>query len=317
MSQSSTRFRSIGATHHLVVTEPSTLTAATAIALNHLTELDLAASRFRHDSEVSGLARGAAAGPVTAAVSPLLMTYLQAALRAAVLTEGLVDPTVGRSVCAAGYDSDLAAVLARPSTGETTVTTSTDNVPGWRSVGLDRLRAQVSLSQGTLLDLGASAKAYAADTIAGLLSRELSGGFLVNLGGDIATAGDAPAQGWQIAVAAPDGGIAQVVTGTGQGFATSSTRHRRWRVGTEERHHIVDPRTGRTAVTPWAQVTCAGANALEANAASTAALVLADAAPAWLEARGIPARLQSLHGSVVTTCGWPSSEGDPRAEAAA
>ena len=42
---------------------------------------------------------------------------------------------------------------------------------------------------------------------------------------------------------------------------------------------------------------------------STAALVLGRDAPLWLEAHGIPARLESLAGPTVTTTGWPSQPG--------
>jgi thiamine biosynthesis lipoprotein len=53
-------------------------------------------------------------------------------------------------------------------------------------------------------------------------------------------------------------------------------------------------------------VSCAGASALEANAASTAAIVLGPDAPAWLQAHGIPARLDRADGGVALTCGWPA-----------
>ena len=102
-----------------------------------------------------------------------------------------------------------------------------------------------------------------------------------------------------------EGGVRQAVVTTGQGLATSSTRLRTWEVEGVERHHVVDPRTGATAPTTWAQMACAATSCLEANAASTAAIVLGETAPAWLEARGIPTRLDGLEGSLVTTTDWP------------
>jgi len=75
------------------------------------------------------------------------------------------------------------------------------------------------------------------------------------------------------------------------------------------RHHIIDPRSGVSAPSIWNQTTCAAVTALEANAASTAAVVLGDAAPAWLTERGIPARLDGADGRTITTPGWPSTEG--------
>ncbi len=302
--RTATSFRAIGTDNHVVVTDPGTLDAALAIALAHLAELDRAASRFRADSEVRVLARRAARGPVRAHLSAILDDYLRAALRAAALTDGLVDPTVGAAMLAEGYDADLDVVRSRPPF-RTPLDAPAATVPGWRSIVRDPLTGAVDLPTGTLLDLGATGKAHAADTIAALLAVSLPGGFLVNLGGDLATGGASPAAGWGIAI---DGSDEVVLAGPRQAFATSSTRRRTWRTDAGDRHHIIDPRIGRTARTPWAQVTVVAASALEANAASTAAVVLGADAPAWLTARRLPARLVDHDGTVVRTCGWPEHE---------
>ncbi len=303
-----TSFRAIGTTHRVLATDPTALHTATAIALAHLAELDRAASRFRADSEVTRLAELAAHGPVTAVVSDLLAEHVRAALRAARLTDGLVDPTVGAALVAEGYDADLAVVRRRRPTDLPAYAAGTaGRVPGWHSVRLDPTTGELHLAAGTLLDLGASAKAHAADRIAAMLAELLPGGFLVDLGGDLACSGRPPLGGWRIALepAGQPGTARQVVVGHGQAFATSSSRRRSWQAADGVRHHVIDPRTGRSARTPWAQVTCAAATALEANAAATAALVLGDAAPAWLERHGVPARLDGHDGSLVTVAGWP------------
>ena len=305
----SAAFDAIGTHHQLIVTRPEALGEAIVIAREHLADLDLAASRFRPDSEVSGLARLAADQPATSLVSAVLADALQASLRAAALTEGLVDPTVGGAVIASGYDADLDVVRAReavPATGDA-AHEGPVLVQGWRSLRLEAGTRRVHIARGTVIDLGASAKAHAADTIASMLAARLPGGFLVNLGGDVAVSGELPPDGWQIGVEGTHGDLRQIVTSRGQAIATSSTGKRTWSRDGERRHHIVDPRTGRTAPVVWEQVTCAATDALEANAASTAAVVLGLEAPAWLEARGIPARLDPADGGqVVTTPGWPS-----------
>ena len=279
------------------------LDEAAATTREHLAALDLAVSRFRPDSELRRLAGAAERGPASARVSPTFAGSLRAALRAARLTDGLVDPTVGRAVAGSGYDDDLDVVRGRP---PRPAAPGPGPAPGWRSVTIDPVTDRVDVPAGCLLDLGSSAKAHAADVIAERLAASLPGGFLVNLGGDVALAGRAPVSGWQVGVEDAAGREVQVVTlSSRQAIATSSTRHRTWLTadgGT--RHHIVDPRTGRTAATTWHQVTCVAANALEANAASTAAVVLGPEAPAWLETNGIPARLDAP-GVVVTTAGWP------------
>jgi thiamine biosynthesis lipoprotein len=315
----SATFAAIGTHHQLVVTRPEALGEAIVIARRHLCDLDLAASRFRADSEVSALARLAADRDAASLVSAVLTDNLQAALRVAALTEGLVDPTVGGALIASGYDADLDEVRARatsPAAPAPVASATPAPVPGWRSIRLDVGTQCVHVPRGTVIDLGASAKAHAADTIATALAQRLPGGFLVNLGGDIAVSGELPPDGWQIGVEGTDGEVRQVVTSRGQAFATSSTGRRTWTQAGESHHHIVDPRTGRTAAVVWEQVTCAATNALEANAASTAAVVLGAEAHAWLEAHGIPARLDPAGGGpVVTTTGWPEPVGTHRSAA--
>ncbi len=301
-------FDAIGTTNRVLATDPDALSAAVALAKDYLSDLDRAVSRFRDDSEVSRLAATAANGPTWCWASPLFLDQLDAALRAARLSDGLVDLTVGQAMIAAGYDADLDAVRARPGF---TVRLTGIRVPGWEAIGRTG-DGRVSTPRGTVLDFGSTAKARAADVIARRLALTLPGGFLVNLGGDIATSGFAPDGGWRIGVEATDGSILQVVTTTTQGVATSSTQLRRWRTDTGTVHHIVDPRTGRPAPATWAQVTCIAANALEANTASTAALVLGENAPDWLIRKGVAARLDRPDGQVVYTPGWPRPEGGDR-----
>ncbi len=305
-SAASSTFRAIGTTNRVLATDARSIAEATLTAQDHLAELDLALSRFRDDSEVSRLAARAVDGPAWAFASPVFAAYLRAALRAARLTDGLVDPTVGSAVVASGYDADMDVVRAR----DGFAATAPAAVPGWRSVTIEDATDRVSVPRGCLLDLGASAKGHAADLIAARLAERLPGGFLVSLGGDIAVSGPAPHGGWRVGVEDADGRTLQVVTTSGQAIATSSTRLRAWVADGGPRHHIVDPRTGTTAPAAWAQVSCAGATALEANAASTAAVVLGPQAVAWLEARGIPARLDGLDGSVRVTSGWPAPDKD-------
>lgn len=304
----STTFRAIGTEHRISVTEPSVLPKAVAIAKHHLAHLDLAASRFRFDSEVMTLSRLTPThsdGTVTATVSPLLATYLAEALEAARWTGGLVDPTVGTTLSAAGYDADIASVRSRPTFTRILAAPTIS----WRDVTLndDRLR----MPAGTVLDLGATAKARAADVVATVLGQRLPGGFLVCLGGDCAVSGDAPAGGWAVAVSRHDGSVAQLVTTAGAALATSSTQHRTWPTDHGRAHHILNPATGEPADAVWSAVTCVAGSAVLANAASTAAVVLGDDAPGWLARRGLAARLESQDGSVVTTAGWPTETAPP------
>lgn len=294
-------FEAIGTTNSIVATVPDELPDAVEIARAYLAALDLAASRFRPDSELSRLNEAARRGPVTAIVSPLLARLLDTALRVGRLTDGLVDPTVGAALVGVGYDDDLAAVLTR------------EQLPARRpypSLGWDRLRLDLrtrvlTMPRGMLLDLGATGKALLADDLARLLTRDLSGGFLVDLGGDIAVAGDLPQGGWPVGVQGPDGRCLQVVRSHGQALATSSTALRRWRTRDGVAHHIIDPRTGDSAEPVWQQVTCGAPTAVEANTATTAAVVLGEQAPQWLIRHGLAALLLRADGTLVRVGGWP------------
>jgi thiamine biosynthesis lipoprotein len=264
-----------------------------------LHDVDLACSRFRPDSEVSRLRQGR-----EVPVGPVLAEALAVALRAARLTDGLVDPTVGGAVRALGYDRDFAAIVDGP--------VAPRAVPGWHRVLLDADRGAVLLPRGIDLDLGATAKALAADQAARAISAMAGCGVLVSLGGDIAVAGEPPAGGWRVAVgddhrtavADPQ----TVVTVRGGGLATSSTTQRTWLREGVRQHHIVDPRTGRPADVVWRTASVAAANCVDANTAATAAIVLGHEAPDWLAERGLPARLVAASGEVLVLGGWPADQ---------
>jgi FAD:protein FMN transferase len=314
-------------TARIVVTRPAALAGASERAQAFLAEVERACSRFRPDSELM-LAQLAAANGV--AVSPLLADLVEAGLDAARLTEGAVDPTVGGLLDALGYDRDISALEPaddKPADDKPADDKPADDKdaeptpkvvvaharPDWRAVRLDRtaIGDRLRMPAGTRLDLGAAAKAYAADRCAAIINEELDTGVLVCLGGDIATAGPAPDRGWRVLVQDLPADPAQTVgLPAGAALATSSTGSRRWRHHGIALHHIVDPRTGTPAPTRWRSASVAAATCLQANAASTAALVHGDGAPAWLRRTGLPARLVGADGHVHTYGGWPSDGAD-------
>jgi FAD:protein FMN transferase len=284
--------------------------------------LDQQASRFRPDSEISAVCRGAdgAPGGESGIVSEGLAEAIAVALAAARWTGGLVDPTVGNALCSLGYDRDFVAIRS-----DGAMPREPAHVPGWQSVRLDGRRLR--LAAGTRLDLGATAKGLGADRAARQAAAVVpAGGVLVSLGGDIAVAGEAPVGGWPVLVAdepepggqppGPGGRPArfppqsrgQVVRLAAGALATSSISCRRWRRGGRTLHHIVDPRTGLPAAGPWRTVSVAAANCAEANAASTAAIIAGNRAPAWLAAQGLPARMVTRDGSVRLVGGWPVTD---------
>jgi thiamine biosynthesis lipoprotein len=153
-----------------------------------------------------------------------------------------------------------------------------------------------------LLDLGATAKAEAADRAAAKVAERLGVGVLVALGGDIATAGMAPARGWEVLVQDRPGDPACTVRlPAGAALATSSTVARSWG---EALHHIVDPRTGRPAAPVWRTVSVAAYSCRRANTLSTAAIVHGHGA---LDVLGrAPSRLVTPDLDVLRLGGWPA-----------
>lgn len=174
------------------------------------------------------------------------------------------------------------------------------------------MRSRVRVPRGVHLDLGATAKGWAADRAALAAARAGDCGALVGIGGDIATAGAPPPGGWRVHVTddhrSPATAPGQTVAIRSGGLATSSIAVRHWRRDGRMMHHIIDPRTGESADTPWRTVCVAAASCAEANIAATGALVKGSAAPAWLEGHGLPARLVGRDDRVCYVGEWPRQE---------
>ena len=310
MTMGSRTFRALGTFATLLVTNPDTLAPAHDLLAAELAAMDAACSRFRSDSELWRVnhARGR---PVP--VSALFADALTVALAAAALTDGDVDPTCGQSLVRLGYDRDFEQ--ARRDTGR--LRRAPVPVGGWRRVELNPGRREVTVPADVMLDLGATAKALAADRAATAIEAAVGGGVLVNLGGDIRVAGEPPDGGWRVGIADNvgfDASIAsiepqQVVLIHDGGLATSSPLGRAWRRGGTDLHHIIVPATGRPADSCWRTVSVAAASCVDANIASTAAILRGGQAPRWLDGLRLPARLVRHDGSTVTVGGWPGWPG--------
>jgi FAD:protein FMN transferase len=230
------------------------------------------------------------------------------------MTDGDVDPTLGRALELVGYDRDW-RLLPAPGDGQAqgadapTPVLKLRALRGWRSLSLDAQTRTVRLPHGVRLDLGATAKALAADRAASAAHTASGYGVLVSLGGDIATAGPAPGGGWRIHVTDDHRSDAtapgQTVSIRSGGLATSSTTVRRWSHEGRTMHHILDPATGNPANTCWRTVSVAAESCADANIACTASLVRGRSALDWLAELELPARLQEQDGSVTTIGHWP------------
>lgn len=281
----------------LIVTERSALPEARTLVDAEVARVDRAASRFRPDSEVCRLADARADGGSIshASVSPELAEMLDAALASAADTDGAVDPTLGRDLVRLGY-----AGAETPGTANIEIRRPVT----WRDVRLSG--GEVGVPEGTLLDLGATAKAWTVDRCAETVAKRCGCGVLVNLGGDIRVAGPEPAGGWQVLVSDGPGEPESLIRlHPAPALATSSTLHRRWPAGRETMHHLIDPWLRRPSAEIWRTVSVAADTCVRANALSTAAVIRGHQAVELLRRKSVTARLVAADGSVVRVGGWP------------
>lgn len=265
----------------LVVTDPAALGPAHRLVQQRIAAVERACSRRRPDAEIHRLDR--AAGRAVR-VSPLLAELVAAALTAANRTDGDVDPTVTRSpISPLGLQRDLSVL---PVCGSSIRPRS---MPRWRRVRL--AGRSLTLPPGITLDLSAIAPRFAADRCAAEVAQRLGTGVLVGLAGDVATAGPAPLNGWPVPL---DGGSGAAVTLCAG--AALATAHRPVKHG---------PGSGPSVDAVWRTVSVLAFSCLEAGTYSQAALVRGTWAPSWLRSLGVPARLVTTTGDVITVGEWP------------
>jgi len=305
-------FPALGTTAALLLADDGLLDTARGILEAEIDAIDRACSRFRPDSELTVLNQ---AGGRPAAVSTRFLEALQVALRAARVTDGLVDPTVGSAVRRIGYDRDFATI----DRNGPPLLVSVRRIPGWQKIEVDVRRSVVRVPAGVELDFGATAKALCVDRAVEAIARATRTSVLVSLGGDLAVAGPPDAQAWSVLVTddhatSPEGAGQHIRISSG-GLATSGTTVRRWMRGDLAMHHVIDPSTGLPARELWRTVSVTAASCVDANIASTAALVMGAGAPAWLEGRELPARLVTVDGTVTCVAGWPADPAQLQTEA--
>ena len=217
-------------------------------------------SRFRPDSELQRLNAHGASG---IRVSPAMLDVLRAAEAARTRTGGLVDVGMGAAMEAWGYD------VSFPDMTQRRVSPDAVAPPEW-SLHDDVVR----VGPGTKIDLGGIAKGWTCDRIveSGLATIMSAGGDLRSV--DPALVVDIEDE--------PGDVVAEVPVGVGA-LATSSTTRRRWRVGDVEAHHLMDPTTGRPAVTPIRTASVVADTAVEAETAAKAVLLLGADGLAWAD----------------------------------
>jgi FAD:protein FMN transferase len=291
-----------------VVTEAEATGAGDAVE-RLFAEWEQCLSRFRPDSDLSRL-NARAGKPAT--VRPLLFDVLSAALRAARATAGLYDPTLLRTLERLGYDRSF-ELLAQ---GASETPTGTSHaLGGWRGIELDPRTRTVTLPAGVGVELGGIAKGMAVDAAIERLRSLGARAAMVSAGGDLRVHGLPEGMAsWPIAV---DGGAGPLTVALTHGaLATSGIAKRRWRQGTAERHHLLDPRDGKPSRSGLWSVTVAAATCGQAEVGAKTAFILGPRAGIeFLERKGLAGLLVGRFGASWRCGSWPVAPGS-REEAA-
>jgi thiamine biosynthesis lipoprotein len=290
MTEASDTFACFGSTCTVYVMgdgRAGTAEEAVASARRRLLSWHERFSRFDPNSELSRLNLD----PRTEVpVSSAMALFVDAAMRAADATGGLVDATLLRQIERAGYRGDLRTSLPL----DVVLHIAPSRRPArprpdaaWRRVSVDRAARTVTRPPGLMLDSGGLAKGLFAD----LLGRDLAthASFAVDCAGDLRIGG-ACNLAREIHVASPFGeGTLHTFQSAATGVATSGIGKRSW-LDEDGRpaHHLLDPATGRPAFTGLVQVTALAPTALEAERRAKAAILSGPvAARRWLPHGGV------------------------------
>ena len=249
-----------GVQARVVVTDPEVLPSAASLVRGYLTAADAATNRDRADSEIRTYV-SAASNVDGVAVTPMFAHFLEDALAVARLTDGKLTPTAGSA-----------------------------DPHSWWKIRVENNR--VYSPDDVVLDLSATARASSADHCAASTATLLGCGVLVGLGGDIAVAGPAPEDGWQIQVQdLPGDPTCQVALPSDCGIATAST---------------VKPLHRESTATPmWRTVSVIASSCAQAAAFSRVAVGMGGSAIDWLDQLDVPARLVDQEYRVTVLGGWP------------
>ncbi len=294
-------FPAIGTSVFLAVRDRRDLAAAERLARQVLADVDATCSRFRDDSDLTRVNRQPGRW---VAVDPLLVAAVEIAVAAARRTDGVVHPLLGRTLVQLGYDRDFGLLREYD---DHPVPVTPPPLDSWREIRVDPAGG-LRIPEDTALDLGATGKAWCADLIATAYERHLRGSAVVSVGGDVRIARP-DGRPWLVGVSEHPGREPEDTIAVGAGaVATSTTLVRRWTRNGVRRHHLLDPRTGLPVPEVWRTVTAVAPTCVGANTASTAAIVLGEAAPDWLSTASAAARLVHRDGRVRHLGGWPVEE---------
>ena len=241
------RFEAIGTQWAIDTHEPLTDDERAAVLVK-IDEFDREWSRFREDSTVSALASGGSrALPADADAMFAVYDDLGGA------TDGAVNPLVGVSLEALGYDASYSLRPGDP------ISATRD----WRRV-VSTGAGALTVSQPALIDVGAIGKGRLVDLVHQRLNDGARRNLVIDAGGDIRCSGVRERIGLEHPYDPTR--IIGVVDLENAALCASATNRRAWGDGL---HHVLDARTGvpvRSVAATWA----VASTAMMADAAATA-----------------------------------------------
>ena len=235
-----------------------TIVGGTQELLDSAFELALACehrwSRFSRDSEIAQLN---AAGGEELTVSPLTVALVDAMIDGFALTSGDFNPTLLREIVSIGYSASLVS-------DQDTSAVPTDAHPFDSLDDILLTDTSVQLPTGMSLDPGGIGKGFAADLVAAAVMVAGARGVMVSMSGDVVVEGESPQPGgWLLGVENPfdESENVEVVRLIEGAIVTSSQRKKKFGTG----HHLIDPRTKLSAVTPVQTVSVIAATGAKAE----------------------------------------------------
>jgi len=214
--------------------------AAIDAVMAEMVNIDNNMSTYKPDSEVSRVNGNAAKAPMV--ISPELFDLLTTALEFSRITEGAFDITYA----SVGFMYDFRA-HKKPTEAEIESALPSVN---YHHVVLDQKTRTVFFTQpGVRIDLGGIGKGYAVDRGIAILQAKGVSHALVTAGGDSRIIGDRFGKPWIVGIRHPDdkAHVIAKIPLVDTAMSTSGDYERYFDEDGVRYHHIIDPRTGKSA----------------------------------------------------------------------
>jgi len=214
--------------------------AAMSAVMNEMHRIDASMSPYKPESELSRINREAAQKPVV--ISKEMFDIITRSIEFSKLSDGAFDITFS----SVGYLYDYRAHV-KPTDEQIAKT-----LPGinYRHLLLDPNARTIHYARtGVRIDLGGIAKGYAVDNCIAILKKRGITNAIVTAGGDSRLLGDRRGRPWNVGIRDPRqrGEVAVVLPLADVAISTSGDYERFFEEDGVRHHHIINPKTGKSA----------------------------------------------------------------------